>query len=326
MIYSWGSGEMDNQIDRAIFIGGCERSGTTLLGAMLGAHNDSICTPESQFKIRAIQTLGWDGVNASLPSALNAIRDHWRFQVWNLDTGPIPQGRPAESYANLLYWLVGQYSQRLGKMTATTWVDHTPHNVRFATTLGQIFPDLKLIHIVRDGRAVANSIIPLDWGPNTVIKAAPWWVEKVAYGLAVETIWTENRIARVKYEDLVQSPERTLRQLCAFVGIDYQPQMVQATGFQRPTYTKSQHTLIGEGPDPSRVAAWKEKLSPRQIECFEYLTRELLRYLGYPLLFNLRTRRPTRLERFSAEVWEIVKGKFINGLRYRTRRYSRLER
>lgn len=317
---------MGNQIDKAIFIGGCERSGTTLLGAMLGAHTGCICTPESQFKIRAIQTLGWDHTNASTPAALDTIREHWRFQVWNIDVDPIPPGHSVESYADLLYWLVGQYGQRLGKTTATTWVDHTPHNVRFATTLGKIFPDLKLVHIVRDGRAVANSIIPLDWGPNTVIKAAPWWAEKLAYGLAVETIWPEHRITRVRYEDLVQSPEATLRQLCAFLQIDYQPQMVEATGFQRPAYTESQHALIGRGPDPSRVAAWKRRLTPRQIECFEYLTRDLLRYLGYPLEYNLETRRPTRMERFSAEVWEVVKGKFIDGLRYRIRKYSGLGR
>lgn len=317
---------MSNQIKKAIFIGGCERSGTTLLGAMLGAHSDCICTPESQFKIEALQSLGWNEMHANVPSALNVIRDHWRFKLWNLDDDRALQDCPAKSYPALLYWLAAQYSERMGKTTATMWVDHTPHNVRYAAALGEMFPDMKLIHIVRDGRAVANSIIPLDWGPNTVIKAAPWWVEKVAYGLAIETMWPESRITRVRYEDLVQSPEATLKRLCKFLGLDYQSQMARATGFRRPDYTQSQHTLIGKGPDPKRITAWKEKLTPRQIEIFEYLTRDFLRYLGYSLECNLETSPPTRLERFSAEVWEIVKGKFIDGLRYRIRKYSGINR
>jgi hypothetical protein len=318
---------MGNQIEKAIFIGGCERSGTTLLGAMLGAHSDCVCTPESQFRIEVLQSFGWNEMNANIPSALNAIKDHWRFKLWNLNMPPAPRECPVkESYAALLYWLVAQYSERMDKTTATVWVDHTPHNVRYATALGEIFSDMKLIHIVRDGRAVANSIIPLDWGPNTVIKAAPWWVEKVAYGLAVETRWPESRITRIRYEDLVQSPEATLKRLCKFLGIDYQSKMARATGFRRPDYTKSQHSLIGKGPDASRISAWKEDLTPRQIELFEYLTRDFLRYLGYILECNLETSSPTRLERFSAEVWEIVKGKFIDGLRYRIRKYSGVNR
>jgi hypothetical protein len=317
---------MGNQIERAIFIGGCERSGTTLLGAMLGAHSNCVCTPESQFKIKIIQSLGQFEKNISLPTVLDAIRGHWRFKLWNLDNDCTLQDCPAKSYPALLYWLVAQYSEQVDKTSTVMWVDHTPHNIRYATALGEMFSDMKLIHIVRDGRAVANSIIPLDWGPNTVIKAAPWWVEKVAYGLAVETMWPESRITRIRYEDLVQSPEATLKRLCKFLGIDYQSKMARATGFRRPDYTKSQHSLIGKGPDASRISAWKENLTPRQIEIFEYLTRDFLRYLGYPLECNLETSSPTRLERFSAEVWEIVKGKFIDGLRYRIRKYSGVNR
>ena len=46
------------------------------------------------------------------------------------------------------------------------WVDHTPVNLKFFMHLVKHYERAKFIHIVRDGRAVASSVIPLEWGPN----------------------------------------------------------------------------------------------------------------------------------------------------------------
>jgi hypothetical protein len=311
-----------NQIERQILIGGCERSGTTLLGAMIGAHSDCVCTPESQFKIDTLRAVGWQQSPLDLVTVLDHIQAHWRFSIWGLDLAPreVPEAELGSSYSHLLAWLVRRYAAHIGKQGATIWVDHTPANIRYACVLLRLFPDARMIHVVRDGRAVAASIMPLDWGPNTVIRAAPWWVEKVAYGLAVESLWPPDRIVRVRYEDLVSNTEAALMTLCEHLGIDYQPSMAEATGFARPTYTSSQHALIGKRPTPRRVSAWKSELSPRQVEVFEYLTHDFLAYLGYELEHGLRTRGPTRLERFTAAICEIVKGNLINTYRARKRR------
>ncbi len=310
-----------NPIDRPIFIGGCERSGTTLLGAMLGAHSDCICTPESQFKIDLFRRFGCQLKNREPASALSAVAQHWRFEIWELDIDLAGRAPSFQSSSDLLFWLVGQYAEQVGKPRASIWIDHTPQNIRHALLLHGLFPASKLIHIVRDGRAVANSIKPLDWGPNTVIRAAPWWVARVAYGLAVECMWPEEKIKRVRYEDLVQRPAPTLRELCAFLELDYEPAMVQASGFTRPAYTSSQHALIGDQPDSSRTTAWKQKLTAREIEVFEHLTHDFLRYFHYPLEYESRTRPPARGERFQAAIYELVKGKIVNGIRHRIRKY-----
>jgi hypothetical protein len=312
---------MPSDIMREVFIGGCERSGTTLLGAMLGAHSDCICTPESQFKTDALHVLGWEMDHLSVSSALKVIRDQWRFDLWNLDLDDDVDDEVGDSYASLLTWIVTRYAGSTGKPRASVWVDHTPANVRYATTLLELFPNLRMIHIVRDGRAIAASIIPLDWGPSTIIGAAHWWVEKVAYGLAVESMWPESRIVRVKYEDLVSSPEETLRLLCAHLDLDYQPSMAKARGFQRPAYTASQHTLIGEEPDASRATAWRDRLTPRQVEIFEHLTHDFLRYLDYAPEYNSRTRKPSRAERLTSEMRELYRSRIVNPWRRRMRRW-----
>ena len=272
------------------------------MGAMLGAHSDCICPPESQFVIDVLRS--WDQDGANLLTALNTIKSDWRFKLWALDIDPttVPETKLGVSYPRLLEWIVARYAKNLGKTNARIWVDHTPRNMRYASTLLELFPQAKMIHIVRDGRGVASSVLPLDWGPNTIIKAALWWLAKIAHGLAVETLLEGHQIIRVKYEDLVCAPEETLRNLCAYLGIEYQAEMAQGGGFKPPRYTRGQHTLIEKGPDVTRATRWETCLTPRQIEIFESLTHDFLRYLDYPLKYGLKAKIPTFREKRMAGI------------------------
>ena len=309
---------MKHQIKKQIFIGGCQRSGTTLLGAMLGAHSDCVCTPESQFKIDVFRTYDWARGQVDLLAGLDVIKNHWRFKLWGIDieSDSVSKKELNATYPGLLGWNVKRYAESIGKATASIWVDHTPDNIRYATTLCELFPQAKIIHIVRDGRAVASSIMQLDWGPNTIIGAARWWIVQMPYGLGAEASLAKDQIIRVRYEDLVCEPESTLRRLCTYLDLDYQPEMAKSGGFKPPRYTAKQHALVGKKPNTERVTAWERELTSRQIEIFEWLTGDLLHYLGYPLKYGLRARGPTRLERQRSRVRELYQN-VINRCRHR---------
>lgn len=310
-------------ITQQIFIGGCSRSGTTLLGAMLGAHSDCICTPESHFKIDVLRARERQELDGDLGATFNLLRRHWRFKVWELaiDPADLPKNQLNNCYACLLDWVVSCYAQAQNRPGARVWVDHTPENISYASTLLDLFPQAKIVHIVRDGRAVAASVMPLDWGPNTIIKAARWWMRMTSFGLAAETLLGSERIMRVKYEDLVLTPAETLPRLCTFLGIDYQPEMTRATGFKPPRYTNRQHTLIGTEPDARLVTRWETTLSPRQIEVFENLTRNFLSYLGYPLRYGLKAKSPTFAEIQIGKSQELIRGEIINKIKWLKRSY-----
>lgn len=313
---------MSGQIERQIFIGGCSRSGTTLLGAMLGTHSACVCTPESHFKTSLLRGQDLDIHRIDPRAVFNRVRGHWRYKIWEMDLPleDLPGGLDT-TYAGLLNWIAGEYARRVGEHDAHIWVDHTPLNISYGLTLLEIFPAAKLVHIVRDGRAAAASILPLDWGPNSIIHAAHWWVEQVGYGLAVETLLGPDRVIRVRYEDLVRAPEQTLSALCDFAGIDYHPQMLLATGFRPPRYTSSQHTMIGKRPDPARIDKWAERLTPRQVEIFENVSRDFLSYLGYEPRYGLAAREPRVLETVGGALKELVRGGFTNRVRWLIRAY-----
>jgi hypothetical protein len=303
-----------------VFIGGCGRSGTTLLGSILGAHSDCLCVPESPFKTDILRF--YDRATTATAEILAAILQTRRFQLWGLDPSVLRRSLDATNltYAQGLLWLVTKYGECVGKPAPRFWIDHTPANVRSAVTLSELFPQAKFIHIVRDGRGVASSILPLDWGPNTIDGVADWWTESVAYGLAAESWGGGQRIVRVRYEDLVLNFESTVNSLCSFLGLDYQPGMLKADGFKVPGYTTNQHALVGSVPQASRVNAWEQSLTARQIEIFEAISGELLRYLGYELRFGLKARKATRAEKWLFAVQELYSKKLANKVRLNRRR------
>jgi hypothetical protein len=287
---------------RPLFIGGCERSGTTMLGAMVGGHSHCVCVPESNFIEHLLTSDGFDPEAVEPQKTLASIVADERYRLlWDLplDPGSVTARELGSTYAEVLSWLVRAYGRRFGKPAALLWVDHTPTNFKRGLTMLRMFPDARFIHIVRDGRGVAASILPLDWGPNDIVGAAQFWMARCALGLAAELQHGPGRVLRVRYEDLLLSPEATLSGIASFAGLNYEPAMAQGTGHSPSRYNERQHRLVGQPPDQSRAHSWKRSLTSRQIEIFESEAGEFLETFGYQPEYGIRARpaRPTEVLR-----------------------------
>lgn len=306
---------------RPIFIGGCDRSGTTMLGSLLGGHSHCLTVPEAQFVVEVWHASLRRNISGDLRAIFDAVCSHWRFKLWAIqpDKDLVPDSVWSGSYAGLIRWFVSEYGRHTGKALPAYWIDHTPSSTRYAVTLFEHFPEAKMIHIVRDGRAVAASVLPLDWGPNTIMKATRWWVEKVAHGLAAEASFGPDRVIRVRYEDLVIRSESELRRICDFLELDYDPGMAMGGKWTVPQYTIRQHTLVGRPPDTSRLNTWQRELTQRQVEMFESLSGDFLPQLGYELTYGGCVPKITAWEQLQQEVVEIVRRETSNRF-HRTRR------
>lgn len=285
-----------------MFIGGCSRSGTTLLGAMLGVGPAAVTVPEAEFKWQLFQDAGPPGADPAtarldLAALAHRLCDDRMFRLWDVDL-PSGGGEPL-TYRELLDRLVAAYAARVGKPDAAVWVDHTPGNIRFGLTLHRTFPDARFVHLVRDGRAVAASVLPLDWGPNSAGESGTYWATQLAAGLALETALGPDVVQRVRYEDLVRNPAGTLAPVCDFLGMPYRGDMVVARDYRVGAYEQQQQRLVAGPPQPGRIEAWREELTMRQIRDFEQATGELLEYLGYPLVLGAAAPRPSRTERLA---------------------------
>lgn len=308
--------------ERPVFVGGCSRSGTTLLGAMLGVGAEAVTVPEATFKWDLLAAPGVvvdreRGV-VDLRRAAEYLPGDRLFRLWRV---PLPEDAPRfVTYGSLLRYLVAVHARDQGKAAARVWVDHTPGNIRVALTLRAAFPEARFVNLVRDGRAVAASVIPLDWGPNDAREAGLYWSTQVAAGLAAERSLGADRVRTVRYEDLVREPAATLRGLCGALDIAYSDSMVGSRDYRVNTYEADQQRLVAQPPDPARIAAWREQLSPGQIRDFERVTGELLGYLGYDLHLGATAGRPGKWEHARSMAVSAGRRVLLNKLRFRRRR------
>jgi hypothetical protein len=294
---------------RPIFIGGCERSGTTMLGAMLGGHSQCVCVPESQFIDHQLARADFHPDSVEPRRVLANILSNPRYRLlWHhqLDLATVDVQKIGSTYAQVLCWLVHTYGRKVGKANTPVWIDHTPTNFRRDLMLLRMFPDARFIHLVRDGRGVAASVIPLDWGPNNIVHAAEFWMARCAFGLAAEVELGLERVLRIRYEDVLADPERTLRRVATFAGLEYEPAMIEGVGHQPARYNERQHRLVGHAPDRSRAAGWQRVLSAREVEIFEAEVGDFLMALGYQPQYGIRALPVRRTEVFRMRVRDLA--------------------
>lgn len=263
-----------------VFIVGCQRSGSTMLGSLLGGHPNVICTPESQFLVDCMPDTDPDAM-IDAGGLITAIESHWRFRIWNWRLGgrrpPFQRGR----YADTIAWLIHLYAEDHGRPNPLVWVEQQPGHVFHLKRLADRLPGLKAIHVVRDGRAVAASLMPLDWGPNEITTAATFWMQRLAAAYGAGQMLGPGRFVTVRFEDIVRDPARALQALASFIGLAFDPAMLRGDGLDLPAFTRGDHGLVGERPDAARSERWRDALTPRQIEIFEAMTHDLLAYHGY---------------------------------------------
>ena len=94
---------------------------------------------------------------------------------------------------------------------------------------------------------------------------------------------------------------------------------ILGAGYEVPRYTQSQHTLLGNYPDTSRIDDWKNTLTTKDIQMFEALTYDLLPLLGYQKVFPGIHAKPKEL----TQAWILFKGAFkyltLNSFKRRAR-------
>ncbi len=161
-----------------IIIGGCGRSGTTLLLSVIGAHPNIFAFPDE----------------------IMAFFD-WK-QSKHGDCYPRRVDRLYR--AALLNQIPNQVSR---------WCEKSPPNVRYFGYLLDYFEELKLIHIIRDGRDVMLSSHPKK--PDEYWVEPERWVNDVRAGLKYKD---HPQVLTVKYENLVLDYDATVQKICKFIG------------------------------------------------------------------------------------------------------------
>jgi len=163
------------------------------------------------------------------------------------------------------------------------FVNKCPRNVLRIEFLDEVFPDAYFVHIVRDGRAVANSIRNARlkhngayWGcrpPNwqrlvdmPLLEASGLqWKMIVEYAVDAAKSIPPERYMQIRYEDLCAEPEKVFREVSNRVELEWDDATLAA--------------LVSD--IESRNYKWREKFSANEIEMLHARLGDLLAKLGY---------------------------------------------
>jgi hypothetical protein len=155
----------------------------------------------------------------------------------------------------------------------------------FIPALARSFPEMKFIIPCRDVRAVCASQNAKP-EKRSLLFYARQWRRSVACQHAYGSLDAElrNRLRPLRYESLVRRPEPTLRELCSFLELDFNPEMLRVD--RRPDETGGSwqaNTSFEprQGIFTSSLERWKTELRPEQAAFLEWLCEPELRLQGY---------------------------------------------
>jgi hypothetical protein len=236
-----------------VFLVGSERSGTTLLRLMLDHHPAIAFDKEADY----IVTMVSDG--GVLPSPQRYLE--WVTTVRGMEYAV----EPLRSYPELVNdFLRQKQSESGGKPHVGATIHRNFDRLRF------LWPDARYIHLVRDPRDVARSVVQKGWAGN-VYQGSEFWLDAERCWDALVRSLGDGRAIEVRYEELVTQTEQVLSALCKFIGVDYSPAMLEYAA-DAPQYPP---------PDPGLAAQWRTKLDPRDVALVEARIGAMLRARGY---------------------------------------------
>jgi hypothetical protein len=248
-------------ITAPFFLVGSERSGTTLLRLMLDGHPQLACNAEFEYAVERMPEGG------GFPD----LDDYYRFlqtdRIYLASSFAIDRSL---SYPELIDSFLVQ------KRGTKPLVGATVH--RHFDRLLRIWPDARFIHLLRDGRDVARSVVEMGWAGNAWAGSAVWATAEELWGGLSKQLPADRHLS-VRFEDLIQDPVRELGRICQFCGVSYDPAMLDYP--QRSTY---------EAPNPRMVGSWWRKMSAAEVQQVEARIGLLLEERGYPLSGQPRLR------------------------------------
>ena len=267
------------------FIVGNDRSGTTMLRLILDAGPEVAIPPESMIltDYGAVWEGGELGDRAAAQRFVEEVWWHPKIALWELPGGPpsVPDGLSHEqAYRFAVEAPFRAYAAQAGK---PRWGDKTPHYVHHIDALLAVWPQARFVILVRDGRDVALSVRGLPFGPNNAWAAAQWWARGIRVGQRAQAEHPE-QVMTVRYEDLVASPGEVVPEICAFVGLEFRPDMLAIDRADRSKIVADQKgwfPTLFDGIHTSASGRWRTEMPGRDQRLFASLAGAELAACGY---------------------------------------------
>lgn len=282
-------------IDRPIFIVGCGRSGTTIAYDIL-AESPALAwfsnytqrwpaAPQlaALSRLRKLEPVRRSHSRLTpKPREGHSIWDRCSTHSAPVLNAPLTEIHATEQETERVRHVVLQHLRYQRK---TRFVNKNTRNTRRIRYLRQIFEDALFIHLVRDPRAAAASLLrvhfwpelPIWWcadqtptqlaaqGHDPVGLAAEFWVRETQQVIEDRASLAPDRYLEIRYEDFVKGPAAALKLIADFSDLPSSPLL----------------KALRENPVRDRTEGYRKELSAEQIREIERIVHTHARQFGY---------------------------------------------
>ena len=274
------------------FIVGSGRSGTTLLRSILSEHPDVFIPPENQMlrymakAFDAYRGLPW---RVQVAAVLEEFEKNEEFSEWEVDLFALmarvgllkKEDRTFAELVNLIYTEYGSFHAP-GK---TRWGDKTPDNAFNLDLIEKHFPNAQYIHMLRDGRDSVASFFKSNFYNGDIIRAAYKWRDSVRFCRRFKKkVQDKRRFFELRYEDLVFSPDKKIKEICNYLNIDVTEKMLQykgASSNMKDVLNKKKHQNVNRGIFTKSIGHWEQDIPKSDIRKVLKIIEGELRFFGY---------------------------------------------
>jgi len=293
---------MNAPFPQPLLVVGCPRSGTFLLCAFLEANFDIVTPTETHFipyfqkylfywgdlrkKNNRIRLLGaiYEFLEIWIPRNMAGRDPKEAKRLSLLDTRPEFDAiiSNSSSYTELIQALFMAYAKLHGKKYSAD--KSAFFSVVPLRTLESSLPDMRVIHIVRDGRDVCVSWLKTWFPPQNLCQAAHLWakhvVDKRTWGREHPDQYLE-----VRYEDFVADPPSALLHLSRFLQMQpvAEPVHLEQTPLAKMLVTGVTHQQLGGKINADNIGKWVDQLSASDAKLMMSIAGKVLGESGYAI-------------------------------------------
>ncbi len=180
------------------------------------------------------------------------------------------------------------YDLKAEQEQASIWVCKSMSNVNYFQHLESFEKKPMYIHLIRDGRDVSCSFRNTIVGEKHIYNLADFWKKEQKACIDLKNIVGEDRVLRVKYEDLIRDPETVMRKVSEFLGLSFTHDVFNFYKSNDSWETARAGRMWQNLTRPilkGNFNKYKKQLSPGDILLFEHLAGDMLEFLDYDLDF-----------------------------------------
>lgn len=301
-----------------VFVLGSPRSGTTLLYDMLlSAGGFAVYLAESNVFNLLAPRFGNLSSRTNRQRLLNAWLGSKLFRASGVEAERIRQRILADCHnqGDFLRIVMEEICVTQG---TSRWAENSPEGMLYLPLIKRFVPDALVVHIIRDGRDVANSLAQLQY-----VRPFPWEQRYSVIGCGLYWEWIVQRgrsfgrslggdYMEVHFEDLLTQPQETLDLIGGFIDQPLDYETIQRVGYG--SVRKPNTSFQGHDPKArfNPVGRWKASFSAQELQRFEQLVGNTLQEVGYTLAtagakpsgsLSLKATRLLHRSFFDAKFW-----------------------